>query len=288
MANTTASAVWQIVTGRGCELSRDGRCVTDGPGPYRNLDGCTVIALQPITISMATYFVEARFDYLFIRNVAYRSEQYPRGPDGVSMLAYEEMRWVTDMTVSSNGFEACAFPVEWEGGSTTNTQPSFFSPYWIFFGPLPCLLIFILLAFRVRTRRQMAWDRRLSAQNSGSLRRHTWEFPERQEQRPPAPIVQGRPVASAVSVPGLVAGVALTENPINGRMSGQLTVAHELNQLAMLHAAGHISTQEFDAAKARLLGMPVPDPPAAQEAMPTATGTVVGVPVRGWMGLHQV
>ena len=69
---------------------------------------------------------------------------------------------------------------------------------------------------------------------------------------------------------------------------GHLTVAHELNQLAMLHAAVHISTQEFDAAKARLLGMPVPDPPAAQEAMPTATGTVVGVPVRGWMGLHQV
>ena len=172
MANTTASAVWQIVTGRGCELSRDGRCVTDGPGPYRNLDGCSVIALQPLTISMATYFVEARFDYLSIRNVAYRSEQYPRGPDGVSMLANEEMRWVTDMTVSSNGFEACAFPVEWEGGSTSSTQPSFFSPYWIFFGPLPCLLIFILLAFRVRTRRQMAWDRRLSAQNTGSLRSH--------------------------------------------------------------------------------------------------------------------
>lgn len=288
MQNSSAvSALWQIVTGRGCELSRDGRCVTDGPGPYRSLDDCSVIALQPFTISMATYHVEARFDYLSIRNVAYRSEQYPRGPDGVSMLANDEMRWITDHTITSSGFEACAFPVEWEGGSA-NTQSSFFNPYWIFFGPMPCLIIFILVAFRLRTRRQMAWDRRLAAQNMGSIRRQTWEFPERQEQRPPAPIVQGRPVASAVSVPGLIAGVALTENPIHGRMSGHLTVAHELNQLAMLHAAGHISTQEFDAAKARLLGMPVPDPPAAQEAMPTATGTVVGVPVRGWMGLHQV
>ena len=77
------------------------------------------------------------------------------------MLANEEMRWVTDMTVSSNGFEACAFPVEWEGSLTTNTPPSTSDPTGVIVGVVVGVIIAFALALVIwhRRRRDMCLNK---------------------------------------------------------------------------------------------------------------------------------
>ena len=53
MGRSHAQGVWTVVSGSdACELSRDGLCVSDGDGDYRNDESCTVRAEVAIVVSV--------------------------------------------------------------------------------------------------------------------------------------------------------------------------------------------------------------------------------------------
>ena len=108
-------------------------------------------------------------------------------------------------------------------------------------------------------------------------------MPHQQLQDPLPRVAQGRPVAVpgapvvaqgiALSDMGAVAGGARpSDGPYSNAVNEELMAA--LEQLVALHAAGHVTLAEFEAAKARLLGLP---PPLEPGAVPVATAVAVPV-----------
>lgn len=86
------SAYWEIMTGKEyCELSAEGRCVTDGPGFYGNREHCSIRVVHPLTVSAVQYDVEDRQDYVTVKGKAYRDPLRP--PRNVDMKVDEYIYW---------------------------------------------------------------------------------------------------------------------------------------------------------------------------------------------------
>jgi hypothetical protein len=86
-ASGASSNYWEITSGSSyCQMSRNGKCVTDGSGSYGNDEMCTFVARSAFLIAMSQYDVEDRHDYLQVDGTAYYGGSYTRGPsdDGVS------------------------------------------------------------------------------------------------------------------------------------------------------------------------------------------------------------
>jgi len=220
------SNYWRI-TGD-CELSQAfGRCVTDGPGDYGNSERCTAYAVDDFYIYTALFDLEATHDWVNVGGTEYTSNAGGRGPNGVHMTPGERLEWYSDSSITDRGWKICAEYADWEGGSSfTSFFRNFDFPFWIV--PFPFLIFAILIHMRQRRRRMTAMAHRQQAHAAAV--------------RPPP-----RPVAQAIATPAVpsVAGTA-----------AEVNLADELGKLAELHHAGHLNDEQYEAAKARLLGIP--------------------------------
>ena len=105
-----STVLWQVVSGADdCEIVDDGRCVTDGEGPYGAFEFCRVKALQPLVITTVYYDIETGSDFMTVADKAYR--QTASGPQGVHVPQGAELVWETDDSVFREGFKVCASAV---------------------------------------------------------------------------------------------------------------------------------------------------------------------------------
>jgi hypothetical protein len=108
-ASGASSNYWEITSGSSyCQMSRNGKCVTDGSGSYGNDEMCTFVARSAFLIAMSQYDVEDRHDYLQVDGTAYYGGSYTRGPDGLYITSGTTVTWVTDRSVTNGGFEICS------------------------------------------------------------------------------------------------------------------------------------------------------------------------------------
>ena len=88
-----------------CEVTNNGRCVTDGAGNYGNGERCTItanIAMTPVFTEFAT---ESGWDYLTIGGQQYSGTN---APTGLSLAAGDTIAWYTDdEMVQDTGFTIC-------------------------------------------------------------------------------------------------------------------------------------------------------------------------------------
>ena len=69
---------WTIAqTGTPCEISTDGRCVTDGAGNYETNEQCTMTAQVPMTLEVTEFTTEDNFDYIEIGASRYSGSNGP-------------------------------------------------------------------------------------------------------------------------------------------------------------------------------------------------------------------
>ena len=106
---TTAinGAFWQVISGsQFCQITDDGRCVTDGEGQYGRGENCRVKALRSLSLTTTQYSVELGCDYLTVGGV--RFSDSGNGPQGMKLPAGSELVWRTDGSAVSDGFTVCA------------------------------------------------------------------------------------------------------------------------------------------------------------------------------------
>jgi hypothetical protein len=102
-------------------------------------------------------------------------------------------------------------------------------------------------------------------------RRQAHMYPRHAVEMRMAQRAQGTAVGSAVQATPIAGVPTVTAVPANTNL------AAELDALAQLHASGQLTTAEFEAAKAALLGVPTVQGTAAPGAsVPTATAVAIG------------
>ena len=101
----SSSALWTVTNGSTyCEVSSAGQCVGDGVGNYGVNEACTVQAVIAMTVSATSFSTEAGYDYVEIKGTQYSGIS---GPSSVVMAAGETLRWHSDSSQGSSGFEIC-------------------------------------------------------------------------------------------------------------------------------------------------------------------------------------
>ena len=104
--SSNSSSYWRIVFGSNvCQLSDNGRCVTDGPGSYGNYERCEVQALRDLTVTAQQYDNEDFYDYVTVDGVRHR---YAFPAQGVSMNKGAALVWTSDGSVRRAGYTLCA------------------------------------------------------------------------------------------------------------------------------------------------------------------------------------
>jgi len=111
---TPVSEFWEIVSGSEyCQISNDGRCITDGVGGYGHNENCEIRTLRPLVATATEYDIEHGYDFLMVAGVKYMGAD---GPQGLQLDQGAELEWKSDFSVGKGGFTVCATPVSelWE------------------------------------------------------------------------------------------------------------------------------------------------------------------------------
>ena len=93
-----------------CEITRNGTCLTDGPGYHDTNEDCSAVAVHDLYLSALQYDVEHTYDYITVGTTEYRAPMSP-GPQHHFMRAGELVSWYSDVSVVSAGFTVCASTV---------------------------------------------------------------------------------------------------------------------------------------------------------------------------------
>ena len=113
-----------------CSLSYGGECITDGIGQYGNSQSCTFRANRDFTLDVREFSTEPNYDFIDVYAPPAPPGQFPCSPgtttaaypgcrrysgyslsngppSGTQMHAGDFIRWHTDTSVTSGGFEMC-------------------------------------------------------------------------------------------------------------------------------------------------------------------------------------
>ena len=100
-----SAPLWTITTGaEHCELSADGRCVSDGSGNYGNNQFCrfeATVALQATTTFFST---ERYYDQITVLGQQYSGTS---GFTDLALAAGDGIEFRSDYSVTAGGFEIC-------------------------------------------------------------------------------------------------------------------------------------------------------------------------------------
>jgi len=99
---------WTVESGAAyCQVSSDGRCVTDGIGSHGPDEACTVRATMELWATASFFSVENYWDHVTIGGTQYSGTN---GPFSVAMSAQDPLQWSSDFSGHSGGFTVCASP----------------------------------------------------------------------------------------------------------------------------------------------------------------------------------
>ena len=108
---------WTVISGgQYCEVSADGRCITDSAGNHGNRESCTVradVALRAnatfFDLEFSSYYDYDKQWYVYYDYVTIAGTRYggSSGPDNVLMAANSNLTWYSDEGGTHGGFVIC-------------------------------------------------------------------------------------------------------------------------------------------------------------------------------------
>ena len=248
------------VSGGGCET--DGRCVRSvGDGDYASNQDCTIYARETLTLDVVAYEVESCCDYLSVGGSRYSSS--PRGPNGVMMREGDTMTWHSDGSVDGCGWLVCGYQT---GESFQTCPPRSFGGNFegpsMFYGEEGAGFPFYVLPstfvlFGIFSCATSKKGRRQARQMSRRIQRPPPRPPPRQQITPSAQ--QVTPLTAAMIDARVQAAreKSRRDRPPDYMYDGpSQSIADEIQKLSELRAQGMLDDEQFEQAKAQLLGTP--------------------------------
>jgi len=125
-AKIPTSDFFNVIHGqRFCQISQDGKCVTDGSGRYNNNERCLIEAKKSLVLTHQEFSTEKNFDFLFMLENGQKEISHHwssrhnknhwlhkfdgrKGPNGEKMTAGQKLQWYSDGSVLREGFVVCA------------------------------------------------------------------------------------------------------------------------------------------------------------------------------------
>ena len=102
---TSSLTRWTVLSGGShCEITSDGRCITDGIGNYGNYEYCTFRAEVSMTVTTTVFGTESCCDFITIGGTRYSGST---GPMNVQVAAGSTVTWNSDGSVTGTGFQIC-------------------------------------------------------------------------------------------------------------------------------------------------------------------------------------
>jgi hypothetical protein len=102
---TSSLKRWTVLSGGShCEVTSDGRCITDGIGNYGNYEYCTFRAEVSMTVTTTVFGTESGYDFITIGGTRYSGST---GPMNVQVAAGSTVTWNSDGSVTGTGFQIC-------------------------------------------------------------------------------------------------------------------------------------------------------------------------------------
>jgi hypothetical protein len=283
---TPMSSRWWILSWDGCELVSDDcvRTVTLG-GLYYDNAQCSFTARETLDLHFTYFDTESCCDRLRIDG---RVGSYSgSGPEAsslpITIWEGETLNWESDFSVTRTGWEVCA--------SELGSEPDSYGdagilglgvPDVVVFAPLTIVILAIVMVSRVMKKA------RTTGQRPATIVRQMTRFRRPQSHGSVQNAAGGSSVAAVAAIAPIasVSSVSSVSSVAPMAAGGTGSMTDQLTQLSHLRDQGILSEAQFEAGKARILGVQPNQAPIAM-AVPSQYIVPMAQPVQAQATLVQ-